>query len=209
MILVSGPRAFAQTPSAPHAFVDVSFARDRDPVESFHGSQDGSAVRATVGKAAGHHDWRFEFDVPNKRVTDVQHNGLMYCAQESSCGPGYVPGHFEEHVEVRTVSGAVLYAQHLPTIGRVGTSLVGGGAVESQVLKYSQVTDVLDDQGRVLRHNTYAHDYPLTIVSGVIGADADVRVTSHLSVVPQIRYHFFPYPSVSILRPGIAVRWQF
>jgi hypothetical protein len=204
--LTIGSSAFAQTPSAPRAFVDVSLTGDR---ESSHTTPDGPVIRATVGRVVGHHDWRFEVDIPSLHVIDTDRTGLMYCAKDSSCGPGYVPSHVRERTEVRTVSGAVLYAQHLPTFGRVGVSLVAGGALESQVLKYSQQTDILDDQGRVLTHNAYAHDYPLTIVSGVIGADADLRLTSHLAITPQIRYHFFPYPSVSFLRPGVAVRWQF
>jgi len=43
----------------------------------------------------------------------------------------------------------------------------------------------------------------------VIGADIDVRVTDHLSAAPQFRFHTFPYPAVSIVRPGVAVRWRF
>src|SRR5258708_7914066 len=169
--LANGPRVIAQTASTNRAFVDVSIAGDRNPVDDFHGTPDGHAIRATVGKPAGHHDWRLEVDVPTWRITDSDYTGPMYCAKDSSCGPGVVPARFREHMEVRTVSAGVLYAQHLPTFGRVGVSLVGGGAIESQVLKYSQQTDILDAAGRVVSHNAYAHDYPVGTISGVIGVD--------------------------------------
>ena len=207
--LANGPRVFAQAASTPRAFVDFSIAADRNPVEDFHGPLANQAFRATVGRAAGHHDWRLEVDVPRWRTLDTDHTGPMYCAVESSCGPGYVPSHVQEHIEVRTMSVAVLYAQHLPAIGRVGLALVGGGAVESQLMKYSQQTDVLDAAGRVVSHNAYAHDYPVGTVSAVMGFDAQVRLTPRLAVVPQLRYHYCPYPPVSILRPGVGLRWQF
>ena len=207
--LATGPRAFAQTASTRRAFVDVSIAADRNPVEDFHGPLANQAFRATVGRTSGHHDWRLEVDIPRWRSLDTDHTGPMYCAPESNCGPGYVPSHVHERFEVRTTSVAVLYAQHLPAFGRVELSLVGGGAVESQLTKYSQQSDILDSAGGVVSHNAYAHDYPVGTISGVVGVDAQVRLTPRLAVVPQVRYHYWPYPEVSIVRPGVALRWQF
>jgi hypothetical protein len=208
VILANSPRVFAQTSSTRRAFVDVSIAADRNPVEDFHGPLANQAFRATVGRTAGHHDWRLEVDIPRWRTSETDHTGPMYCAVESSCGPGYVPSHVHERFEVRTMSVAALYAQHLPTFGKLELSLVGGGAVESQTLKYSQQSDVLDSAGRVVSHK-YAHDYPVGAISAVMGVDAQVRLTPRVAVVPQVRYHYFPYPSVAILRPGVALRWQF
>ena len=209
VILANSPRMFAQTVSTGRAFVDASIAADRNPVEDFHGPLANQAFRATVGRTAGHHDWRLEVDVPRWRTLDVDRTGPMYCAVESSCGPGYVPSHVHERIEVRTMSVAVLYAQHLPAIGRVEFALVGGGAIESELTKYSQQTEVLDSAGRVVSHNAYAHDYPVGAVSAVMGVDAPVRLTSRLAIVPQLRYHYAPYPQISIARPGVALRWQF
>ena len=207
-VFATSARAFAQS-SPSQVFVDASIAADRNPVEAVRGPLDNQAFRATVGKAVGHHDWRLEVDVPRWRTSETDHTGPVYCAPDSSCGPGFVPSHLHERFEVRTTSVAFLYAQHLPKIGKMDLALVGGGAVESQVMKYSQQSDILDSAGRVLQHNVYAHDYPVGTVSAVVGADAQVQLSRHLSIVPQVRYHYSPYPPVSIVRPGLAVRWQF
>ena len=209
LLAASSSIAFAQSPSTTRVFVDGTVAFDRNPTERFHGSDDGRVGRAAVGAASGHHDWRIEVDIPAWRTIDTDHTGPIYCAPDSKCGPGYVPGRVQEHSAFRTISTAVLYAQHLPAFARTEVALVGGGAIEHETLKYSQQTDFLDDSGRVISHSAYAHDYPVGTLSGVIGVDAQVHVTSHLAVVPQVRYHFFPYPEVSILRPGISVRWTF
>jgi hypothetical protein len=209
VILANSPRVFAQTASTRRVFVDVAIAADRNPVEDFHGPLANQAFRATVGRTAGHHDWRLEVDIPRWRTSETDRTGPMYCAVESSCGPGYVPSHVHERFELRTTSVAALYAQHLPMLGPIELSLVGGGAVESQLMKYSQQSDVLDSAGRVVSHNAYAHDYPVGAISAVMGVDAQVRLTPRLAVVPQVRYHYWPYPQISIVRPGVAVRWQF
>jgi hypothetical protein len=207
--LAACPRVFAQSPSRPHAFVDLSVTGDQNPVGDPRRPPDGHAIRATVGKTAGHHDWRLEVDVASRRIIEADYTALGYCAVESSCGPGYVPTHTQARSESRAMSVAAIYAQHLPAFGRLELSLIGGGAIEHEALKSSQQSDILDAAGRVVSHSAYADDDTSGAISGVMGVDAQLRLTPHLAVVPQLRYHYFPYPAVAILRPGVALRWQF
>ena len=43
----------------------------------------------------------------------------------------------------------------------------------------------------------------------VVGMDFEVKLSNHLSLTPQWRWHTFPYPEVSIVRPGVGLRWNF
>ena len=110
---------------------------------------------------------------------------------------------------VRTVSSSFLYARHLPALGPVHVALLAGGSIENRDRKSSGSFDELSRDGRVVRHNAYSDERSLNWVAGVVGVDAEMKLTSHLAVTPQFRFHTFPYPAVSIIRPGIALRWRF
>jgi hypothetical protein len=210
--LAAGRPGFAQTASPPRVFVDGALMAERDPTEFFYGSTAGTAGRAAVGVHITARDsLRFEVDVPRWRVLDTTSSSPVWCAQAAGCagGEGFVPARTTSHAEVRTVSYSILYARHLPAMGRVQLALLAGGSMEARDSRSSGSFDELGSDGGVVRHNVFGDDRMRYWPAGVVGVDAEVTLTSHLAVTPQFRFHTFPYPAVSIVRPGIAVRWRF
>lgn len=207
LALTGGRPGFAQAPFSPSAFVDGAIMADHDPTESFYGSVKGMAVRGAVGaRLSEHNSFRFEVDVPQWRVMDTASSGPARCA----CLPtDPIPANITSHTAVRTLSYSFLYARHLPAIGRVQVGLLAGGSVEERDSRSSGSFDLLDRNGQFMAHHAYNDDRTLYWPAGVLGADAEVKLTSHLAVTPQFRFHTFPYPAVSIVRPGIALRWRF
>lgn len=208
--LICGKPASAQTPP-PQVFLDGAVMTDRDPTDFFEGSQRGTAGRGAIGvHLSPYNSLRFEIDVPQWRVHDFETSKPMWCAEASAClSTGFVPAHTTTHTEVRGVSYAFLYGRHLPWLGPVQISLLGGGAIEQRDRRYSSTIDELSPDGHVLRHHVSRDDRSNGGLAGVLGIDAEIRLTQHLSVTPQFRFHTFPYPEVSIVRPGVAVRWRF
>lgn len=210
--LAGGRPAFAQAPISLRVFVDAAVMADRDPTEFFYGSNAGTAGRAAVGvQLSERNGFRFEVDVPRWRATDTTSSSPVWCAESAGClgGVGWVPALTTSRVAVRTVSYSFLYARHLPVVKRLQVSLLAGGSMEDRAYRSSGSFDELDPDGRVVRRNAYEADRTKNWFAGVLGVDAEVRLRSHLSVTPQFRFHTFPYPSVSIARPGIALRWRF
>jgi hypothetical protein len=185
---------------------------DRDPTDFFYGSDAGTAGRAAVGvRLSERSSLRFEVDVPRWRVNDTASSDRVYCAKEARCvgGEGWVPARTTSHTAVRTVSYSFLYARHLPAIGRVQIALLAGGSMEARGYQSSSSFDELGPDGQVVRRVAGNNDRIGHWPAGVLGMDAEVSLTSHLAVIPQFRFHTFPYPAVSIARPGIALRWRF
>ena len=117
------------------------------------------------------------------------------------------PTEFFWQVAVRTVSYSLLYARHYAVASRVQISLIAGGGIEERAYRSSDTFDELGADGVVVRHTAFAGTHTKNWFAAVLGADAEVALTWHLAIAPQIRFHTFP--NVSILRPGIALRWRF
>jgi hypothetical protein len=212
LTLAGGRPALAQSPIPGRPFVDAAAMTERDPTEFFYGSDSGIAGRGAVGvHLSGPNGLRFEVDVPRWRVLDTASASPVWCAEGAHCvgGVGYVPARTTSHDAVRTVSYSLLYARELPAMGRVLVSLVAGGGVEKRAYRSSGSFDELGADGRVVRHSAFDNDRSKDWFAAVFGIDAEVRLSSHLAVTPQVRFHTFPYPKVSIVRPGVAVRWRF
>jgi len=94
-------------------------------------------------------------------------------------------------LEVRTISYGMVFAHRLAEIGRVRPALVAGAGIEDRHTRWSGVDS---------SHNT---------LSAIVGIDAEIPLTSNLSLTPEFRFHTFPYPYVSIVRPDVVLRWQF
>jgi hypothetical protein len=210
--LVGGRLGFAQTPASPRVFVDGAMMVERDPTDLFYGPDAGTAARGALGvHVSKRHSLRFEVDVPRWRMMDTTSSSPVWCSGSAGClgGEGWVPARSTSHTAVRTVSYSFLYARHLPAMGRVQVALLAGGGMENREYRSSGSFDELGPDGRVVRHNTYGDDRSKYWPAGILGFDAEVRLTSHLAVTPQFRFHTFPYPVVAIARPGIALRWRF
>jgi hypothetical protein len=210
MALAGGQTAFAQPSSSP-VFVDGAIMANYDSTDFFDGASAGWAGHGAIGmRAASANGFRFEVDVPAWRVTDTASSNPVYCASASCVqGPGLVPARTTDHTAVRTISYSFLYARHLRAIGRVELAVLGGGSIEQDDRRSSGTFDELAPNGTVLRHSSYSDERANYVPAVVFGVDAEVKLTRHFAVTPQFRFHTFPYPEVSIVRPGIALRWRF
>ena len=210
-LLGTGRPLLAQTPVAPRVFVDGAVVAERDPTDYFYGTDRGAALRGGVGvHFSPNNTIRFEIDVPQWRVNDTSYEGLVWCAGPTCVnGDGQVPSRSTSRIEVRTVSFSVLYGRQLPAIGRLRLSVVAGGSQELRRYRSSGSFDQLSPDGRVLRHDASQSDNTKYWGAIVTGVDAEVLVTPHLAVLPQFRFHAFPYPEVSIARVGLGLRWRF
>ena len=212
LALVAGRPGFAQTPVPLGPFVDGAIVAERDPTDLFDGSQAGTAGRLAIG---GHlserNSLRFELDVPRWRVVDTTSSSPVFCARDAGCvgGEGLVPARTTTHSAVRTVSYSVLYARHLPAMGRVQVAVLAGASLEGRARQSAESFDELDRSGHVVQHRAYSDDRGQSGPAAVLGVDAEIGLTPHLAVTPQFRFHTFPYPAVSIVRSGIALRWHF
>lgn len=185
---------------------------DRDPTEFFYGSDTGIAGRGAVGlQLSPRNAVRFEVDVPTWRKTDTVTDAPLYCGEAANCvgGPGFVPAHTTSHASVRSVSIGVLYARNIQVGNKVHLALLAGGGSEARAFQSSGSVDERGPDGRVVRHTEYNTSNTKMWFAALLGADLDVQVSAHLAVVPQVRFHTFPYPAVSIVRPGVALRWRF
>lgn len=212
IVLVAARPGFAQTAAFPRPFVDGAFMAEADPTELFDGPNAGIGGRIAIGgQLSNWNGFRFELDVPRWRAIDTNTFGSAWCAQESDCLTKgvLIPAHTTTHTSYRTLSYSFLYSFHLAATRRVQLAVLGGGAIEQQETRDSQTFDELGASGEVLRHHAYSDNRTNYSPGLVVGVDAEVRVSSHLAVTPQFRFHTFPYPEVSVIRPGIAVRWNF
>lgn len=204
-------RAHAQQAGNGALFVDVAAMSDQDPFEFFYGPEHGKALRGAVGyRFPSGHGIQLEIDVPlwrhSRRTFDY-----IECAPAADCvfGPGKVPALLVFEDSARTVSFALEYAGHVPISTHIEFVAIGGIAGESRQHQQRIVTDELDPQGQVARHRDNTYSYPHGQFAFVGGVDVPVTLTRHLAIVPQVRAHWFWYPPVSIVRPGVAVRWTF
>jgi hypothetical protein len=212
VMLGAGRPGLAQAPSSPRVFVDGAMMADLDNWASLSAPDAGTAGRAAVGVLlSDRNSLRFEVDVPRRHVADMTSSSPVWCARGAGClgGEGWVQARTSSQTAVRTVSYSFLYARHLPQIGRVQVALLAGGSSEGRDDRSSSSFDELGPDGRVVRHTSFGGDRTNYWPAAVLGVDAEVRLTSHLGVTPQFRFHTFPYPAVSIVRPGMALRWRF
>jgi hypothetical protein len=220
MAVSGGQPAFAQTPAVPSTFVDAAIMVDRDQSDyqsrpfSYYGSADGGAARWAIGRRLSDtNGFQFEIDVPQWRATDRDSSAPVYCSSTNCPGaPGLAPAHTTDHTALRTISYSFLFARHLPAIPavrRLRLAILAGVGIEEQDSQESGVFDQLGPDGKVVRHTSYARERADYLPAAVVGVDAEMKITSHLAVTPQFRFHAFPYPIVSIVRPGIALRWRF
>jgi hypothetical protein len=170
----------------------------------------GPAGRRWVRRTQ-HHGFRFEVDVPRWRIQRTFSSEPVYCAPSALClaGPGFVPAQMQSMTAVRSVSYSGLYAFELAAGRHVRIAIVAGGAFEQREYRSSGTWDELDAAGIVIAHHEFSHENPKLGIAAVLGADLEARMTRHLGVVPQLRFHSLPYPYISIVRPGVAIRWQF
>lgn len=211
LVLLCASTASAQTLAARNVFVDFAIKADHDSTPYFYGSANGFAGSGATGvNLSDRSSLRFEVDVPSWRVNDMESSANVFCAPGAcSSGTGSVPARTSLHDAARTVSYAFVYARHLPAAGRLQVAVVAGASVEARQQRSSGVFDELGPAGLVVAHHVYDTEGTTAATAAVLGLDAELRLTSRVSIAPEIRWHLGPYPRFAIVRPGVAVRWRF
>lgn len=95
---------------------------------------------------------------------------------------------------------------------RVGFGLTGGLSWLSHRQAVDLEIDSLSANGAVTGVSTLSQSTTKTWVGIAAGAELPIRVTDHLSVVPEARWLWFPISDqqeASITRTGVNVRWRF
>jgi hypothetical protein len=126
-------------------------------------------------------------------------------------------GIWMRHHNSRTVhaamSGVVIFRLSLPEAPRLTLGLIGG-------LSAQRVTDRRDrtvtrvGPGVPANHHWIRDDsevWPRTIGGPIIGAQLAVALTRHLSVVPDLRYHYGSLGDEinNLLQPSVRIAWRF
>jgi len=108
----------------------------------------------------------------------------------------------------RTITYGVMAAGDVQTHKRVNLAFLAGLSVAAPETRGSGYTEVLAQNGSAVRRedlNSYWSDHTGALSYGV---DVAVTVTSHVAIVPELRFHTYG-EFTTVTRPKVAVRWTF
>ena len=211
---------YAQTVSNPRgAFADLHVGPDWDDAANARTLAPGVTWGSgfAFGFDSGGSGVEFDVRVPqwhskNEGPQRYQYAGPSFGAQQQ--------GHLYEWsstVRRRAVDVTVTHRASVPLNRRATFSwLVGGGFVYRPEETTSVTKEVLPD-GQLKDVNTYNTTSIRNYLAATAGLDVELRLASHLSVVPRLRVMAFPSvlddsglaPRVLTARPEIAARWRF
>jgi len=191
--------AYAQKPPR-SVFVEGSILGDRDSTYSRPHPTLEPGGGGTIGRDLGSR-FSIRFDVERAAAH-------VYTETYESVYPK--PYRSSTVSSQRATTYAVMFGWHvLPRDTRVDVSLLAGLGAAVEESRYGSALDDLANDGSVLRHAEYQADC-FCVVRSVfsLGADAAVPVTTHLSIVPELRFHVYNVWG-TVTRPKIAIRWTF
>lgn len=113
-----------------------------------------------------------------------------------------VPANFRQ--ERQTMTGLALLGYHLGD-GRVSLEVLGGLGFVNQEVETGYDVRILMGGRTSLSTQTYTTSTYHAV--GVVGADVNVALTDHASIVPSVRA--FSLNNGLSLRPGLGLRWTF
>jgi hypothetical protein len=109
----------------------------------------------------------------------------------------------------RSATYALLVGVHYGPFRRVEVALLGGAAVVQGRRVQSGTLERRARDGTVTDRHAYEHPDSEHSLAPTAGADVSLRVTRHVLVVPEVRFHLAEFPVGTIVRRGVALRWQF
>ncbi len=114
---------------------------------------------------------------------------------------------------VRSVT-SILAAAHQQLGSRVRLALLAGLTLQRETSREQRVDPTLLDLSPRYEFTTHVTESSRTQGLLGLGIDVDVRLTRRLSVVPQVRFDVGedandPDDGITVIRPGMALRWTF
>lgn len=216
--VVAARPAAAQVAGGTHRFIDVA-------VGGAYGDSPMPGIVPSMGIAFGvmseRHGLQFEFDVSGSH----EENSGPYRYQYPFPSSQYLKqGHSYEDstlTKTRSLSATALYARRIHAGGRMRAAfLLGGGTVSTPSQRTFVTKEVLPDGSRVVVDSSQFAFAERHLVA-VVGIDADVRMSRHLSIVPSVRLFVFPFDMVAdivdnsgsgqyfLIGPQVSLRWRF
>ena len=191
LLLASSPAARAQN-TEQALFVEGALIGDHTRSQSpmTLGGSGSIGVRL-----ARHFGVRFDVEVPT-----------MHARALNTDSPGVARTIFS--FSSRTITYGVMAAGDVQTHKRVNLAFLAGLSIAVPETRGSGYTEFFAQNGSVVRRedlNSYWSDHMGALSYRV---DVAVTVTSHVAVVPELRFHTYG-EFTTVTRPKVAVRWTF
>jgi hypothetical protein len=180
-------------------FVDGAVVADYDQSDF---EPPGPALAAGFGIGARlwqRYSLRFEFDSPGDHL-DLQQLDWL-----------------EHRFVSRTTSYAFLLARHFRRQSRMQVATIAGVTALTHRTHFTGFINLAPRNGTPPTHTVFDDRDVEQWVALTFGLETPIVITNHLRLVPELRTHqvanaelgeLFP-PGKSVLRPRLAVRWQF
>ena len=146
---------------------------------------------------------RFDVEITGWHTTEYNYNGR-----------------FRDYLEVTSIQQkersntyAFLFGRHYQPTPALSLAIAGGLTSRAHEERSSGFTDYRSNDGSLLTHTIHDSRQAWESSMFTLGLDAEIRLTPHLAVVPELRVHGTPPlgdgANPLITRPRIAVRWRF
>lgn len=212
--------AGAQTLSHPQrTFVDVSAGPDWDDLYDASRRAPGATLRSGVafGFDWGRSGVEVNVSVPQWHVRDYEVQSYRYS------GPSFgwqQQNRFYELAQTarrRSIDVTALYRANSALTPRITFSWLAGGGYLYRPQEFTYVTTELQPDGQRTEVDVQKVTSTRNYVTATGRIDVEVRVVPNVSVVPRLRVTGIPAflddsgsaPRLLIVRPEIAMRWQF
>lgn len=196
LLIATAASARAQVPAS-GLFVEGALLGDYDssrgPSPFLTAPPASAGGSGAIGLQAGHFTARFEAVVPafHSRTFTETHTGLKTVDVES----------------FRTITYGALFGGCFQPYSRVELAALAGFSDAIEETRYSGYSERFLANDAVSREDINSRSsYPRGAVTA--GVDSAVRVTSHLSLVPELRFLVYTEYG-SVFRPRLGVRWMF
>jgi hypothetical protein len=161
-------------------------------------SQSSTVLGGSVSigfRLAKHFGVRFDVEVPcmHTRTLNTENPGVFRTVDSFSS---------------RTITYGVMAAGDVQTHKRVNLAFLAGLSDAVPETRGSGYLEILAKDGSVVRREDRNSSWSDHTGALSYGVDVAVTVTSHLAIVPELRFHTYgEFQTVS--RPKVAVRWTF
>jgi hypothetical protein len=196
LLIAAATSAHAQ-PRAASLFVEGALLGDFDSSQrrsDFEPPRPASAGGSgAIGFQAGHFTARFEAEVP--------------AFHSSTFTETYAGLKRFDVASFRTITYGALFGGRFQPYRKVELAALAGFSDAIQEDRFSGYDETLLPNGAVVRNDISSRS---SYRGGgfIAGADAAVRMTPHLSLVPELRFLVYNEYG-SVFRPGLAIRWTF
>jgi hypothetical protein len=129
-------------------------------------------------------------------------------------------GHFYESsstVRRRSIDVTALYRRNVPVTPRVTFTWLAGGGYVNRPEQFTTVTKEVLPDGQLIEVNTRKGTSYRNYLAAIGRLDLELKVARTVSVVPRLRVTAYPAllddsglaPRLLMVRPEVAVRWEF